>query len=232
MRHCLSIYVVFTRQRGQNPLRGNRTQRFLQGEGKLGTPAIIRLLPPARILAASMARTVQCPAQWAFAAVRLIRPLLPPLLSWLFGRGVLLAAIMEDLPYRDNRLVPGAELGIGHRTRQDLKTFRQQIARALKPYRFLCLRQAPKNSMLAHVCRAPAVSAPTRRPACSTRTIAHTGWTTYVIEQLPFFPSSGGTNPALTIAANALRVADHLLADSAGGRDGVARGSRHPAGAT
>jgi choline dehydrogenase-like flavoprotein len=28
-----------------------------------------------------------------------------------------------------------------------------------------------------------------------------------------FFPSSGGTNPALTIAANALRVADHVLGD-------------------
>jgi choline dehydrogenase-like flavoprotein len=35
----------------------------------------------------------------------------------------------------------------------------------------------------------------------------------YVVDS-SFFPSSGGTNPSLTIAANALRVADHLLAQA------------------
>ena len=32
----------------------------------------------------------------------------------------------------------------------------------------------------------------------------------YVVDS-SFFPSSGGTNPSLTIAANALRVANHML---------------------
>jgi choline dehydrogenase-like flavoprotein len=35
----------------------------------------------------------------------------------------------------------------------------------------------------------------------------------YVVDS-SFFPSSGGTNPSLTIAANALRVADYLLAQA------------------
>jgi choline dehydrogenase-like flavoprotein len=40
----------------------------------------------------------------------------------------------------------------------------------------------------------------------------------YIVDA-SFFPSSGGTNPALTIAANAMRVADHLIRRAAPCRD-------------
>ena len=40
----------------------------------------------------------------------------------------------------------------------------------------------------------------------------------YIVDS-SFFPSSGGTNPALTIAANALRVADRLLEEAPAGAE-------------
>ena len=41
--------------------------------------------------------------------------------------------------------------------------------------------------------------------------VSHDIGNLYVVDG-GFFPSSGAVNPALTIAAQALRVADHLLA--------------------
>ena len=220
MRHCVDLYLVRTRERGPNPLKEIGVSDFYASDGgKLGTLQSFGALPPARVLAASLAKDMHDAAPWASPLLALIRPLLPALLARLFGRGVLLAAIMEDLPYRDNRLLPGPTARIDYHLHADdqarLKTFRRSIARALKPYRFLSLRQAEKNSMLAHVCGTCRFGTDPANSVLDANNRAHGVDNLYVVDS-SFFPSSGGTNPALTIAANALRVAEKLLADSAG----------------
>ena len=81
----------------------------------------------------------------------------------------------------------------------------------LKPYRFLLLKQAENNQRLAHACGTCRFGTDPRESVLDVNNKAH-GLTNLYVVDASFFPSSGGTNPALTIAANALRVADHLIA--------------------
>lgn len=215
MRHYVDLYLVFTRARGENRLKELGLSDFYQFQGnKLGTLQSFGLLPPAPVLAATMAKDVCDAAPWATPLFRLAQPLLRLLLTRLFKRGVLLAAIMEDLPYADNRVVPGSPPRIDYRIHPHdqtrLKVFRTRVAKALKPYRFLALHQAEKNSMLAHVCGTCRFGEDPENSVLDPFNRAHGIQNLYVVDS-SFFPSSGGTNPALTIAANALRVAEHLL---------------------
>ena len=216
MRHCVDLYLVFAGG-GPSPLKQIALSDFYQVDGgKFGTVQSFGALPPASILAASVVKEMRDATPWASPLLGLLQPLLRGVLPQIVRRGVLIAAIMEDLPYTDNRIVSGSPLTIDYRLRPHelarIRTFRTLVARALKPYRFLRLRQAEKNAMLAHVCGTcrfgedPATSVLDR---CNR---AHGIRNLYVVDA-SFFPSSGGTNPALTIAANALRVADYLLAE-------------------
>jgi choline dehydrogenase-like flavoprotein len=218
MRHCVDLYLVFPRVGGQNGLKEIGISDFYQFEGgKLGTLQSFGLLPPAPILVATMAKDVHDAVPLASPLFRLLQPLLGGALSRIFRRGVLLATIMEDLPYADNRVVPGPPLGIDyHLHPHDLarvRVFRTHIAKLLKPYYFLNLRQAEKNSLLAHVCGTCRFGEDPTTSVLDPHNRAHGISNLYVVDS-SFFPSSGGTNPALTIAANALRVADHLLSES------------------
>ena len=216
MRHCVDLYLVFTRERGDNRFKEVGLSDFYQSGGaKLGAVQSFGLLPPAPILAAAFAKDVYDAAPWASLLLGLARPLLRGVLSRLFERGVLLAAMMEDLPYTDNRVVAGPPLGISYRLHTHdvarIRAFRSQLVKALKPYRFFVLRQAEKNSMLAHACGTCRFGEDPAASVLDAHNRAHGISNLYVVDG-SFFPSSGATNPALTIAANALRVADHLLA--------------------
>ena len=215
MRHFVDLYLVFTRAQGENRLKEIGVSDFYARDGsKLGTLQSFGALPPASVLAATMAKDMADAAPWASPLFAPLRPLVKTILPRVFGRGILLAAIMEDLPYRDNRIVPGAPPRLEYSLRtQDharLRHFRRSIGDALQPYRFLALKQAENNSMLAHVCGTCRFGDDPQTSVLDRNNRAHGIDNLYVVDA-SFFPSSGGTNPALTIAANALRVADVML---------------------
>lgn len=217
MRHFVDLYLVFTRSGGSTPLKEIGLSDFYHREhGKFGTIQSFGVLPPGPIVAATLAKDVDDAAPWATPLVKLLSPALARLLAAIFGRGILLAAIMEDFPRIANRVVPGPPLGIDYRLhggdRERLRIFRQQVRRALRPYRVLELHQAEKNSMLAHVCGTCRFGSDPATSVLDADNRAHGVENLYVVDG-SFFPSSGGTNPALTIAANALRVADRVLHD-------------------
>ncbi|MGH1575304.1 GMC oxidoreductase [Methylobacterium sp. P31] len=66
----------------------------------------------------------------------------------------------------------------------------------------------------------PCDSASTPRPRCSTGTARRMRLDNLYVTDASFFPSIGAVNPTLTIIANALRVADHLV-DRMGARDEI-----------
>lgn len=216
MRHCVDLYLVFLEGGGENPWKQVGLSDFYQFDGaKLGTVQSFGLLPPAPVLAANLVNEVRDAAPRVSPLIGLVEPVLRAVLSGALNRGVLLATIMEDLPYADNRVVPGPPLGIHYRLRPHeltrVKDFRAHIAKALRPLRFLILRQSDKNSMLAHACGTCRFGHDPATSVLDPHNRAHSFGNLYVVDS-SFFPSSGGTNPALTIAANALRVADHMLA--------------------
>lgn len=153
---------------------------------------------------------------------RLVKPIVRSFLSQLLARRILLATIMEDLPYKENlvtlsrktdehgrrRLV--LQYKIREHDRSRINAFRQEMVNALNPYRFMLIKQAEKNERIAHACGTCRFGLDPERNVLDANNRAHGIANLYVADG-SFFPSSGGTNPSLTIAANALRVAEHLL---------------------
>ena len=124
---------------------------------------------------------------------------------------------MEDLPYPENRIAP-ADTGDGlvleyHLCPQErvrIEAWRRRLATILKPYRFLRIKQAENNERIAHACGTCRFGSDPRTSVLDPNNKAHGISNLHVVDG-SFFPSSGGINPALTIAANALRVADRII---------------------
>ena len=91
-------------------------------------------------------------------------PVVRPIFDRFLNGGLVLAAIMEDLPYLDNRVLPSDRPSTDGRQRLRLRyrlhageverraVFLRQVKEVLKPFRKLTLRTGENNSTLGHVC--------------------------------------------------------------------------------
>jgi choline dehydrogenase-like flavoprotein len=134
--------------------------------------------------------------------------------AWYFRGATVFATIVEDLPYAENRIVldPADPNGFRFeyqytadlRARSDL--FRQLIKEVIgKEHSVMCLTGA-RNLNYGHVCGTCRFGDDPGNSVLRSDNRAHGVENLWVVDA-SFFPSSGGTNPSLTIAANALRVA-------------------------
>ena len=143
--------------------------------------------------------------------------------SKLFREASVFTTIVEDDPYLDNRVIlaPGAPSGfkVEYQTPGELKDrvllMRRMLKDRLKNLRLLVINQdvALNFGHACGTCRAgsdPATSVVDKD--CRVHDISNL----YVADG-SFMPTSGGTNPSLTIAANALRVADAIAERLRGG---------------
>ena len=135
------------------------------------------------------------------------------------ARALVFAGTVEDLPQPDNRVSFSAADGI--RLRRRFHRFDVLRARGLARDLARALRQAGAPVAFAHVAARAhdhlAHQVGTCRFGSNPRTSVldptcrvHGMENLYVVDG-SFLPTSLGVGPALTIAANALRVADHLL---------------------
>ncbi len=223
MRHYVDLYAVFTRQR---PVPGELIKQiawndFYQGEsGKLGSVQSFGYLPPAALLVADMQRELRRDAGRLVAALfGLASPAVRFGLGKLLARSVLLASTLEDLPFPDNRVTLAEDghhrLALQYRPgqgeRERIAQFRAVMARQLKPYRYLLLKQAENNERLAHACGTCRFGSSARDSVCDAEHRVH-GVDNLYIADSSVFPSSGGINPSLTVAALSLRLAGKLTA--------------------
>jgi choline dehydrogenase-like flavoprotein len=88
---------------------------------------------------------------------------------------------------------------------------RAKLKQLFKDYKVLFIKSAEKNEMLAHVCGTCKMGVDPKTSVVDTNNRLHGFENVYVLDS-SFFPTSGGTNPALTIAANSLRVAEFIIA--------------------
>lgn len=223
MRHHIDLYLVKPGVKNFD----NRHKEFAfndfynAGGGNFGSVQSFGRLPPVPVLAASMVDDLrQGPLPWTAPLFKLAQPALRPVLKALVHDRMILATTLEDLPYADNRVgLPAAgsdaRLELSYRVRpQDerrIDGFRQRMREVLKPYSFSIVKQADNNQRIAHVCGTCRFGNDPATSVLDADNRAHGLDNLYVVDA-SFFPSSGGTNPSLTIAANALRVADHLIA--------------------
>ena len=226
MRHCIDLYLVQPKPGERGGAFDNRFKAFAfndfynTGDVKLGSVQSFGRLPPGEMLFSALQHDVQDgPVPWMAAAFGLTRPLLQPVLQRLVDRSITLATIMEDLPYLDNRILPGVDGAAGavrmsyrlhDQDRARVARFRSLMRDALRPLRWRLIKQAENNQRIAHACGTCRFGNDPKTSVLDLNNRCHELENLYVVDS-SFFPSSGGTNPSLTIAANALRVAEQLV---------------------
>ena len=134
--------------------------------------------------------------------------------AWV-SRGVDWLVMSEDLPDPDNRVTiePDGRIRL-HYTPNNLRAHRQlvdEMGRLLKRLGFLAVVKHSHGARnTTHQCGTMVFGhdpkASVLDPYCRTHDVQNL----FVVDA-SFFPSSAAVNPALTIAAQALRVADHIV---------------------
>jgi choline dehydrogenase-like flavoprotein len=148
---------------------------------------------------------------------RLTRPFLRAVAyaaAYYFRNASVFSSIVEDLPYYDNRVLPDPAATNGMRfeyryppeLRERNLLFRRRLREALGKRRIVVL-SGENNLNYGHACGTCRFGAEPASSVLDSSNRAHDVDNLYVVDA-SFFPSSGGTNPSLTIAANALRVAE------------------------
>lgn len=217
MRHAIDLYLVrppikVSRYRKQLAFNDN----YLTDVDKLGSVQSFGMLPPLPMMLDSLKQDLNHASPWLDSAFPLLRPILERVLRRMTRDRVIFAGILEDLPYERNRveLTKYGGVNLHYQLSQDdrrrLSVFRRKISAAFAPWPVHRISQADNNERIAHVCGTCRFGDNPESSVLDRWNRAHQLDNLYVADA-SFFPSSAGINPALTIAANALRVADHLL---------------------
>ncbi len=153
--------------------------------------------------------------------LRMMSPAVRRVYEKFFTGGLILAAMMEDLPYLDNRVMVSDRPGTDGRQRMRIQyrlhanelerhaAFLRLFKDVLKPFRTRSLGSGKDNSNMGHVCGTCRFGTDPTTSVLDAQNRAHEVENLYVVDT-SFFPSSAGLNPSLTVAANALRVAAHV----------------------
>ncbi|MGZ8268679.1 MAG: FAD-dependent oxidoreductase [Burkholderiales bacterium] len=213
MRHVIDLYVLTRAPRVTDFTQVREiifNDFYVHGQNKLGSVQAFGVAPPLDYI-----RNQPGPNLW-----RLMGPAAP--FVWkMNSRSPILASILEDLPYPENRIWPDGPLDTDRRQRlhyryrlgqsEDDRTraFRRLLTPLLQPLRPVRVFGTSDRKALGHVCGTCRFGTDPRASVLDPWNRAHGLSNLYVVDA-SFFPTSAGLNPALTVAANALRVAQHL----------------------
>lgn len=224
MRHYIDLYALVRKGKGETPLSFKElafNDYYVRDGKKYGTVQSFGAMPPASILVEGMRKDLKKKSALASTLFGAAKPFMGTVLRSIFAKRVVLATIMEDLPRHDNRVTVSAsadpqgrrrtviEYRINGYEQSRIAEFRREMASLLAPYSFMLIKQAENNERIAHACGTCRFGADPASSVLDPFNRAHDLENLYVVDS-SFFPTSGGTNPALTIAANALRVAEHI----------------------
>jgi choline dehydrogenase-like flavoprotein len=216
MRHLLDPIEIWPHS-GHKTMAANKEiglNDFYFWEGqKYGTVQSFGAIPPMEWL-------TNRPG-WQGRALHLMTPAVRQIYNRFVSGGLVLAAMTEDLPYLDNRVLPSNRPSLDGRQRLRIqyrlrpseierrKAFLAQLKEVLEPFRRLSLGNGKDNANLGHVCGTCRFGTDPKTSVLDPQNRAHEVDNLYVVDA-SFFPSSAGLNPSLTVAANALRVAEHV----------------------
>ena len=135
-----------------------------------------------------------------------------------FRNASIFATIIEDLPYWENRVVPDKTAKSGMRfeykymdeLRDRGLLFRKKLSLKLREKKCKTVILSRGNNInFGHACGTCRFGTDPTKSVLNDENRAHDVENLYITDA-SFFPSSGGTNPSLTIAANAIRVAETI----------------------
>jgi len=224
MRHLIDIYVVSPKTtRKHSSFKEMAFNDFYRiDKEKFGSVQSFGAMPPTEMITATLEQELaESTLPFAAPLFHFFRPVVDFALSRFFAGKTILASILEDLPYKNNQVTitksPDSDrprLSFKyHLTDYDkrrIERFRKHVRAALKSYRVFLIKQAENNERIAHACGTCRFGSDPQISVLNPFNRAHDLTNLYVVDA-SFFPSSSGINPALTIAANALRVADFII---------------------
>ncbi len=223
MRHYIDILALFSR----TPFPKNSTLKEIalsdfycvKGE-KFGIIGSFGHMPPTMMVLNDIENDMRSHGSKFASLFHAMRPLTGWFLSRLLDQAGYASLILEDLPYPDNTVSlrkdgNGSQMAVNYRIRpsewERIKRFRTMAQKAFAPNPMMLMPQADNLKFLAHACGTCRFGDDPASNVLNKFNRTHDVENLYIIDA-SFFPSSGGSNPGLTIAANALRVADHLIA--------------------
>ncbi|AXV17679.1 glucose-methanol-choline oxidoreductase (plasmid) [Neorhizobium sp. SOG26] len=138
---------------------------------------------------------------------------------FLYGKATIFASIIEDRPYPENRVKPHPdepdtiyfEYTIHDELRERVQRFRDLYRSAFKRHRMMLLG-SDISLNYGHACGTCRFGYDRSTAVLDSNNRAHDVPNLYVVDG-SFFPTSGGANPSLTIAANALRVGAYMATE-------------------
>jgi choline dehydrogenase-like flavoprotein len=216
MRHLIDLIEVWPQHdckiTAQNKEIGLNDFYFWEGQ-KYGTLQSLGSVPPMEYFTNHPGGLFKAMRKMSFAA--------RPVYERFVRGGLVLASMMEDLPYLDNRVLPSDQPSEDGRQRLKIQyrlhanelerhpVFVRQLKQVFSPFRTISIGAAKSNGNLGHVCGTCRFGADPKTSVLDPQNRAHEVDNLYVVDS-SFFPSSTGLNPSLTVAANALRVAAHV----------------------
>lgn len=221
MRHLVDLFVV--KMDGFNKLPESQKQIgfndfYLTDEGKFGAVQSFGLMPPLEVVIQELRNTLPFNLGKIIAPVMdALYPIIASGYSGYFNNRLVFASIMEDLPILENQVrYQDQQIQIHYKINDiDLKRaerFRAKVLAAFNPLPVTVMKQSTNNQRIAHACGTCRFGDDPARSVLDRFNKTHDLDNLYVVDA-SFFPTSGGINPSLTIAANALRVADAILSE-------------------
>lgn len=220
MRNFYDLYFLFPEnkkgiQKGIKEIYLN--DFYTKQYGKLGIAQSFGPVPPIPLIVEDLASDLRDSSfAWMSPLLNLVKPVLRSAFTKKFSDAYIIVTTMEDMPYRDNALsIPQnprertkMKYTVKEYDKKRIEMMRSHMTKALEPYKCTVSKQAENNkrfiSLACGTCRFgddPATSVLDRNNK------AHGLGNLYVVDS-SFFPSNPALNSGLTIAANALRVAD------------------------
>jgi choline dehydrogenase-like flavoprotein len=223
MRHLVDLYALkFARKYGQTGRAKEigLNDFYLYQNTKFGNIQSFGALPNENLLARSLIfKLRQNNHHLSAKLVELFQPIVKLIIKQITQPSTLIAATMEDEPSREN-FVTFDESGniyikynVSSRDRDKLERFRDHVLNVFQPFRPRIIKMAESNEMLGHLCGTCRMGTDPQSSVVDRHNKVH-GMENLFIVDSSFLPTSGGTNPALTLVANGLRVAAHIIETS------------------
>ena len=188
---------------------------YLKDGRKLGTLQSMGISVNAGIIANYLDRRVEKDATWYLQCGSFGRKVLARISDKVFHHSVVMVAIIEDLPYWGNRIVLDESAPNGlhfeytypDELRERSEAFRSLLKEALSKRLTVMRLNGANNLNFGHICGTCRAGIDPQTSVVDRNGRSHDVENLFIADA-SIFPSSGGTNPSLTIAANALRTAD------------------------
>lgn len=216
MRHLMDLYVLDAK--GIETSSATKQLAFNDfytlPEGKGGTVQSFGDMPPIKMIMKDLLRDLSFHSPIAKKIGQILAPFISYFLKRKFNQSVVLASIVEDAPNESNQVLNNSDqttikYQIQEADKQRLNAMRKHLKSVLKPKLKMRILSGEKNTLLAHACGTCRMGNDPKTSVVNKNGRTHDLENLYIADA-SVFSSSMGVNPALTIAANALRMAKEM----------------------